>query len=194
MAFLPSCPSIYLKVGSCPVCITSGRTSEITPLPAVKRFAFYAVSVSLKDGGFVFSPELLTYIYIFIYIHLHVCAAHICTFSGQLLWMLEDDASLILINVGAGQPGWLSILTRLRVGRPGVDSWYCATMHRPTVGPTQLPGQWDPDVLSRRIKRLGREADISPLCNAEVKNAWSFPHTLRRSWRRGAQGQLYFYC
>jgi hypothetical protein len=38
-----------------------------------------------------------------------------------------------------------------------------------TLGPTQPPFQWEPGV-----KRLGREADHSPLCSAEVKNARSY--------------------
>lgn len=45
MVSLSSYPPIYLKTGSCPVCITAGRTPEKTPLAAVKLVVFYAVRV-----------------------------------------------------------------------------------------------------------------------------------------------------
>jgi hypothetical protein len=48
-----------------------------------------------------------------------------------------------------------------------------------------------------QIKRLGREADNSPLSSAEVKNVWSYtsiPYYAFTEWYPfKAQGQLYFY-
>jgi hypothetical protein len=43
------------------------------------------------------------------------------------------------------------------------------TMSKPSLGLTQPPIQWLLGALSPGIKRLGREADISPPSNAEVK-------------------------
>jgi hypothetical protein len=43
------------------------------------------------------------------------------------------------------------------------------TASRPALGPTQLPIQWVPGVLSLGIKRPGREAEHSPPSIAGVK-------------------------
>jgi hypothetical protein len=51
------------------------------------------------------------------------------------------------------------------------------TASRPALGPTQPPIQWVPGALSVGVKRLGREADGSPLSSAEVKNAWFYTST-----------------
>jgi hypothetical protein len=55
-----------------------------------------------------------------------------------------------------------------------------ATTSRPALGPTQPPIQWVPVAFSLGVKLPGREADQSPVSNAEVKNAWrcipSLPH------------------
>jgi hypothetical protein len=48
---------------------------------------------------------------------------------------------------------------------------------RPALVSTQPPIQWVPGPLSPRINWLGREADHSPPCSAEVKNAWSYTST-----------------
>jgi hypothetical protein len=53
-----------------------------------------------------------------------------------------------------------------------VDKWqdtFCYESSRTAVGPTQPPVQWIPWVLSLGVKRLGREADLSSPCSAEVK-------------------------
>jgi hypothetical protein len=42
---------------------------------------------------------------------------------------------------------------------------------------TQTPIQRIPGALSLEVKRPGREADLSPPSNAEVKNAWSYTFT-----------------
>jgi hypothetical protein len=46
-----------------------------------------------------------------------------------------------------------------------------ATASRPAVGPTQSPIQGVLGAVSTAVKRPGREANHSPLSNAEVKNA-----------------------
>jgi hypothetical protein len=51
------------------------------------------------------------------------------------------------------------------------------TSSRPALGPTQPPSQWVPGAISSEEKRLGREADHSPLSGAEIKNAWSCSST-----------------
>jgi hypothetical protein len=42
---------------------------------------------------------------------------------------------------------------------------------------TESPIQWVPGVLFPRVKRPGREADLSPPSGAEVKNSWSYTST-----------------
>jgi len=44
---------------------------------------------------------------------------------------------------------------------------------RPAVGPTRLPIQCVPGLLSSGVRRLGFEADHSPPSSAEVKNEWN---------------------
>jgi hypothetical protein len=45
------------------------------------------------------------------------------------------------------------------------------SVSRPALGPTQLPVQWVPVVLSQGVKaRPGRDADHSPPSSAEVVN------------------------
>jgi len=42
----------------------------------------------------------------------------------------------------------------------------------------QPPIQWVPGSLSLEVKRLGPEADHSPLSSAEVQNAWRYTSAL----------------
>jgi hypothetical protein len=61
------------------------------------------------------------------------------------------------------------------------------TASRPVLGTTQPPIQWVSGALSLGVKRPGREADVSPLSNAEVvKNAWSFTCTTQTCSLHGA--------
>jgi hypothetical protein len=59
--------------------------------------------------------------------------------------------------------------------------------------------QWVPEALSLGLTRLAHEADHSPTCSAEVKNAWSYtslPQHASMAWcsaKKKAQGQLYPY-
>jgi hypothetical protein len=74
----------------------------------------------------------------------------------------------------------VSIVTRLRNGRPAFDSRqgqgfsFFATASRPALGPTQTLIQWVPRAISPGVKRPGREGDHSFPSSAEVKNAWSY--------------------
>jgi hypothetical protein len=74
-------------------------------------------------------------------------------------------------------------VTRLRAGRPGFDSrqklgtFLFATASREDLQPTQPPIQWILVAIFLRVKRPGREADLSPSNIVEVKNAWSFNST-----------------
>jgi hypothetical protein len=70
----------------------------------------------------------------------------------------------------------VSIVTRLRVGRPGFNSRQCieflfATMSGPILGPAHPPIKWVPRSFTPGIKHWGREADLPSV--AEVKNARS---------------------
>jgi hypothetical protein len=59
----------------------------------------------------------------------------------------------------------------------GAGIFLFITASRQALGPTQPPIQWIPGVLSLGVKRPGHEADHSPQCNAEVKNACSYIFT-----------------
>jgi hypothetical protein len=59
----------------------------------------------------------------------------------------------------------------------GAEDFLFSTASRPTLGPTQPPIQWVPEVLSLEVKRPGREDDHSPHSSAEVKNAWRYTST-----------------
>jgi hypothetical protein len=50
-----------------------------------------------------------------------------------------------------------------------------ATASRSVLGPTQSPLHWN---LGAVVKMPGCEADRSPPCSADVKNAWSYTSTL----------------
>jgi hypothetical protein len=50
---------------------------------------------------------------------------------------------------------------------------------KPTLGPTQPPTQWVPEVLSPGVKQPGRGADHSPPCCTEVKNERNLPPLLQ---------------
>jgi hypothetical protein len=52
------------------------------------------------------------------------------------------------------------------------------TASRTALGPTQPLIQWVPGAVSLGVKQPRREADYSPPCCAEVKNAWSCTSTL----------------
>jgi hypothetical protein len=64
--------------------------------------------------------------------------------------------------------------------------------------PTQPLIQWVPWALSLEARQLGREADHSPLCSAEVKNSWRYTSTPQYAFMAlcsvKAQGRLYLYC
>jgi hypothetical protein len=58
--------------------------------------------------------------------------------------------------------------------RRGLGIFLFTTASRTALGPTQLPIQWAPGVLSLGVKRPGREADHSPPSSAEVKECVEF--------------------
>jgi hypothetical protein len=55
--------------------------------------------------------------------------------------------------------------------------FFFLTLARPALGPTQPPLQQVAGALSPGGNRPGREADHSPPCSAEVKNAWIYTYT-----------------
>jgi hypothetical protein len=72
---------------------------------------------------------------------------------------------------------------RLQAGRPEFESrhgqrdFLFATAYRSSLGPTEVPIQWVPGVLSPRVKRPVPKADHSPPFSAEIKNVWSCLHS-----------------
>jgi hypothetical protein len=70
------------------------------------------------------------------------------------------------------QSGWMIGVSDFD-SRRGLGIFLFTTMSRKALGPTQPPIQWLPGALSLGVKWPGREADHSPPCTAEVKNAWS---------------------
>jgi hypothetical protein len=73
----------------------------------------------------------------------------------------------------------VGIVTRLRAGRPGLESlqgqswdiFLFATAFRPALGPTKPPTQWVLVIFTSRVRRPGREANHSPQSSSEFKNA-----------------------
>jgi hypothetical protein len=69
------------------------------------------------------------------------------------------------------------------IGVPGFDSrrglgtFLFTIASRTVLGPTQPPIQWVPGALSLGVKRPRCQADHSPPCSSEVKNAWSYTST-----------------
>jgi len=61
--------------------------------------------------------------------------------------------------------------------RQGLGIFLLTTSSRPALEPIHLPIQCVRGALSLGVKRPEREADHSPQCSAEVKNAWSYIST-----------------
>jgi hypothetical protein len=77
--------------------------------------------------------------------------------------MSRDSVVGIATGYGLGDQG---------VGVPSagrVKNFLSSTSSRPALGSIQPPIQWEPEVVSPGVKRLGREADHSPPATAEVK-------------------------
>jgi hypothetical protein len=70
---------------------------------------------------------------------------------------------------------------RLRVGRPGFDSWQrqqiflSSTVSRPVLGSNQLLIQWVPGSIFPALKWPGRETDHSPSNSVKVKYGGAIP-------------------
>jgi hypothetical protein len=97
----------------------------------------------------------------------------LCSNSSQTLSITKEKGQLSRYNdcLRARRPKGPN-------SSPGRDKNFLFSMSsRPTLGPTQPPIQWLPRVLSRGVKRPGREADHSPPSNAEVKNTWRYTYT-----------------
>jgi hypothetical protein len=103
-----------------------------------------------------------------------------CTYKilVSLHVIYEMRFRVVLYEKGRPRGSSVSIVTRLRAGRPEFYFWHgeghflSATAFRPALVSTQPPIQWVP-----RVKRSGREAYHSPSSSAEVKNAWSCTST-----------------
>jgi len=89
----------------------------------------------------------------------------------------------------------VSILTRLRVGQPGFDSWQgiislTTEPHHPLIHRLLR-------VVFLGVNWMRREADYSPPSSAKVMNAWSYtssPLYVFMAWYLiKAQGRLYLY-
>jgi hypothetical protein len=74
----------------------------------------------------------------------------------------------------------VSIVARLRAGRPGFDSrqgqeYLFATVSREALRPTHPAVQWIPGALSSGVKRPGREADHLSQSNAGFRMRGGVP-------------------
>jgi hypothetical protein len=73
---------------------------------------------------------------------------------------------------------------RGRNSSPGrVNNFHFSISSKPALGSTQPPTQWVPVALSPEVKRLGREADHSPLTGDVKKNVALYIHSPMSSWR-----------
>jgi hypothetical protein len=91
----------------------------------------------------------------------------------QLLFSLYD-----VINVCRNRERSVDIPVRFPAGAGNIS---LATASGPVLWPTHPPIQWVPGV-----KRLGREADNSLPCRADVKNAWRYTSIPPTSSQGGA--------
>jgi hypothetical protein len=67
-----------------------------------------------------------------------------------------------------------------------VKKFLRSTSSRQAPGPTQLPIQWVPWVISPRVNHPGRQADHLPSTSTEVKKTWIIHQLPRTSSWRGA--------
>jgi hypothetical protein len=84
--------------------------------------------------------------------------------------------AVIAQSVQRWATGWTIVVLGFD-SRRGLGIFLFTTVSRKALEPTQPPIQWVPGALSLRVKRPGCEADQSPPCSAEVKNAWSHTST-----------------
>jgi len=69
----------------------------------------------------------------------------------------------------------VSIVTRLRAGRPGLNSWQGKRRDLFLfVGPTNPPIQYVPEAFTSEVKGPAHKAGHSLPPSAEVKSAWSY--------------------
>jgi hypothetical protein len=87
---------------------------------------------------------------------------------------------------------WVSLVTKLRTGRPGFDfrqgqgSFLYTTASRSALGSNQPPIEWVPDALSMGVKRPGCNADHSPPLGPRLIMRGAIPPFFHTSSRRGA--------
>jgi hypothetical protein len=85
----------------------------------------------------------------------------------KLCYMFVSLSTMVIIIIIMSRNSPVNIVSRLRIGLPGVDSWqgqgFCllATVSRPGLGTTQPLIQRVPRVLSLGVKRPGREGSYS---------------------------------
>jgi hypothetical protein len=95
----------------------------------------------------------------------------------------------------------VSIVTGLRVGRPGYDSRQgrrrdislLTTASRPALGPTQTPIQWVPGALSPKVKRPGvLTIHLQPVSRLGMRGAIPpLPHPFSRCGAQLSIGYLF---
>ena len=80
--------------------------------------------------------------------------------------------SLATFNTLMGRDSSVGIVTRYRLGSPGIESqsgWYFPHPSWPAVGPTQSSTQWGPGPFSQRESGRDMLTSHPPICSAEVK-------------------------
>jgi hypothetical protein len=86
----------------------------------------------------------------------------------DILYKSRDSAVSIMTGYGLNDQ-------RGRSSSPGGGkNFYSSISSRPALRLTGPPIQWEPEALSPRVMRPGREADHSPPTSAEVKKTWVY--------------------
>jgi hypothetical protein len=110
----------------------------------------------------------------------------------KINWIYISSQLWFFLIIVYSQGCSVSIVTRLRAGRPGFDSrqgmerlFLFATASIPAMRPSQPPIEWVPGAFYPGVKRPWCEADHSLSYSTKFKNAWSYtssPKYVSMAW------------